>query len=94
MPPIFDANALHHALTGVLKQPASWGDAAHAAIAGNQPALWASVKAPILAFTHDDPAFADAPMLVQWGAHGIARPDDDTAAAHILTRPDAARQEI
>lgn len=91
LPPIFAADALHAALTGVLKQPDHWGQAAHAAMEGNLAGLWDAVKVPLVAFSHADPAYADAPHIPH--ARMVARPDDTEAAAHILARLDAAQPE-
>lgn len=91
LPPILAADALHAALTGVLKQPEHWGQAAHALVEGNLATLWDAVNAPLVAFRHADPAYADTPRLKQ--ARLIARPDDTAAAAHILAHLDAAQPE-
>lgn len=91
LPPIFAADALHRALTGVLKQPDHWGQAAHAAMEGNLAALWDGVNVPLVAFTHADPAYADAPRLKN--ARLVARPDSTHAAAHLLAHLDAAQPE-
>ena len=93
LPPIFDAEALHAALTGVLKQPEHWGKATQAMIDGNTSPLWASVKTPMLAFTHADPAYADAPGLARFGATLTERPDDIATAAHTLTHLAATLME-
>ena len=93
LPPIFDADALHAALTGVLKQPNDWGKATQAMIEGNTSSLWASVKAPLLAFTHVDPAYADASRLARLGAGLAERSDNIATAAQTLTHLAATLME-
>jgi len=87
LPALLEPLALHAALTGVLKQPARWGDAAMAALAaGAQPATWAPLACPVLAFTHADPAYADAPSLAHaCRAQLLPRPDALDAAALLIT---------
>jgi hypothetical protein len=84
LPPLLEADGLHQALTGVLKQPLHWGDAANAALAmGKQ--VWADLALPVLAFTHADPAYADAPQLAALcGARLAPRPDTLAQAAALL----------
>ena len=87
LPPLFEAEALHGALTGILKQRANWGQSALAALAAG-PALAGPVPVPALVFTHADPAYRDAPELARrWTAGTVARPaglaDAATLVAHF-----------
>jgi len=86
LPPLLKGEGLHHALTGVLKQPRHWGEAAAAALAVAKSADWAQVRVPTLVFRHADPAFAEAEALAAAvpGARLADRPDDLTAAAALL----------
>jgi hypothetical protein len=84
LPPMLEADGLHQALTSVLKQPLHWGDAALAALAMGQDA-WADLTMPVQAFTHADPAYADAPQLAQLcNARLAPRPDTLAQAAALL----------
>lgn len=86
--PLLAAKSLHRALTGVLKQPARYGDAARAALAACSPADWAKVSVPTVVFHHrDDPAYAEAEPIAAHisGARVIARPDTLAYAAAALT---------
>jgi hypothetical protein len=83
LPPLLDAGPLHAALTGVLKQPQSWGEWANEA---KDDAIWHHLTTPVIAFTHADPAYARVPSLAQaCGARLLARPDTLPAAATLLS---------
>lgn len=86
--PSFEATSLHRALTEILKQHQSYGDAALAALRdGSGLARYSKVKAPTLLFTHPtDPAYADvgAVAACMQAAHPIARPASIEAAASRL----------
>ncbi len=86
LPPLLAGDGLHLALTGVLKQPRHWGQAAAAALAVATTADWAQVRAPTLIFSHPDPAFAEADAIAAAipGASVVDRPDDLAAAAALL----------
>lgn len=59
-----DAEDLHRALTGLLKQRTDYGQAIAAALAANQPGDWQCVKVPVIVTIGDDPAMAPSASLI------------------------------
>lgn len=86
-----DGESLHRALTGTIKQPATYGEALRAALAA--PA--SAPGHPVLVFTRDnDPFYAKGPRLADALSHATcaARPDRIADAAPIVARFLATRQ--
>lgn len=85
VPPIFDAQALHDALVGVLKQPAHYGDLATAACLASDDQRYPGASRPILLLHRDgDPASSGTAHVAQRlsGSTVLERPADlaNTAA--------------
>lgn len=59
-----EADDLHRALTGLLKQRTDYGQAIAAALAAHQPADWQGVKVPVIVAIGDDPAMAPSASLI------------------------------
>lgn len=86
LPPLLDALPLHHALSGLIRSPDRYGDAALAALAAAGPDTWTAVPAPTLVFTHpQDPAHAQASAIAALvgEAQAILRPAALADAAAI-----------
>jgi len=93
LPPQVGGAALHAALTGVLKQPRDWGQAAAASLAAAPPATWSGLWVPVTVFVHADPAFAEAAAIAALcGGENIDRPDDLAAAARLIAPEQVSRQ--
>lgn len=86
LPPLLGGEGLHAALTGVLKQPRDWGQAARAALAAGRTTDWSQVTVPATIFTHADPAYADSAALAAAipDARTVARSDMMNEAARSL----------
>ena len=63
--PAISGQVLHEALVGLLKSPATWGQACEAAVRACSPAHWAAVQVPTTVLTDCDPAHADAPRIAE-----------------------------
>lgn len=94
LPPLLAGAGLHRALTGVLKQPQAYGDAARAALDCASAADWARVTVPATVLAHADPAHAGAAGLAASmpKARLVARPDDLAEAAELLISTDEKEQ--
>lgn len=91
LPPLLAGAGLHTALTGVLKQPRDWGQAAQAALAAGRLADWSRVKTLTTVFAHADPAYAESAEIAAAipGAIIAARPDTLDGAARLLSQEKA-----
>lgn len=88
LPPQLGGEALHDALTGVLKQPRDWGLAAQAALVAGRSEDWARVEVPTTVFAHADPSHGESATIaaVIRGAGLVSRPDTLDDAARLLAR--------
>lgn len=59
-----DADDLHRALTGLLKQRTNYGQAIAAAMPANEPADWQRVEVPVVVAVGNDPALAASASLI------------------------------
>jgi pimeloyl-ACP methyl ester carboxylesterase len=81
-----EPEALHRALTDILKQPTYYGDAARAALAVSSE-IYRRLDLPVLLFEHpSDPAYAAVPSLEAClsSVRRLGRPDSISGAALIL----------
>lgn len=83
-----DADDLHRALTGLLKQRTNYGQAIAAAMAANQPDDWQRVKVPVVVAVGNDPAMATSASLIALLAQATAFmvPQDPVRVPEALNR--------
>lgn len=96
-PALPDADALHRAMTGMLKQRTHYRQPVAAALAAHDAATWQSVDVPVLVATGDDPAMAGTGALLDLLPRGVAfivPADGDQAAAALATAFGASHREI
>lgn len=99
--PMIDAEAIHQALVGILKQPDHYGDAARAICGASLAAEAAAISQPCLIFSRpNDPAYAaaDALKAALSAAQIIERTTSTQGAAEqitaFLTQINAAQAEV
>jgi pimeloyl-ACP methyl ester carboxylesterase len=96
-PALPHADALHRALTGMLKQRTNYSQPVAAALAAHDAAVWQAVNVPVLVAVGNDPAMAGAAALIDLlprGAAFIAPADADQAAATLASALGKASREI
>lgn len=85
--PLFDAQKLHHALLGILKQPVHYGDVALAAARADAMAIYRAVRCPCLIFERaTDPGYRAVDLIssAMVNTRRLERPATIEAAAAIL----------